>query len=283
MISVSQADCPSGRLTCCKRLALLLVVSCLLLQLPACVLRPTWQKLASEGNLESRWLDTGRFHHLVLWNEQQGAHLRIYIDGDGEPWIRQKRVSIDPTPANPVLLRLMHDATHPAVYLGRPCYFGSATDQECEQRWWTFDRYGRVVVDSMCSAANRIAGELGAGTVSLIGYSGGGAVVVGMSACTEKLASVTTIAGNLDPEAWTGHHGYSTLNDLAPLAKVSTRQEQVDQIHWQCRDDHNIPPSITDAYFVARDGAIRHIVDSCSHSTGWERHWPQIIDIAEVH
>jgi hypothetical protein len=263
--------------------AFLIIAACCLLQLAACVLRPDWQKLAAEGSLESRWVDSGRFRHLVLSNEVRGDHLRIYVDGDGEPWIRETRVAIDPTPANPVLLRLMHDATHPAAYLGRPCYFGTATDQECAQRWWTFDRYGQVVVDSMCNAANRVSRELGAQTVGLVGYSGGGAIVVGMSACTEKLVAVSTIAGNLDPQAWAEHHGYSALNDLVPLEPAATRQNHVDEAHWQCRDDRNIPPPITDGYFAVRESAIRHIIDSCSHSTGWERHWPQIIDMAEMH
>lgn len=253
----------------------LLVAAACLFQLSACVLRPDWQVLAGEGSLESRWLETGRFRHLVLWNRHRGDHLRIYVEGDGSPWIRKTRVSVDPTPANPVLLRLMHDATHPAVYLGRPCYFGSASDRVCDERWWTFDRYGCVVVDSMCDAANLLSRELGASTVGLIGYSGGGAIVVGMSACTENLVSVTTIAGNLDPQAWTEHHGYTALRDLSPLAD---RPAQIAEIHWQCRDDLNIPPSVTDEYFATRNHAIRHIVGSCSHATGWDSHWPQITD-----
>jgi len=259
--------------------AFLLIAAFCMIELSACALRPDWQKLAIAGNLESRWLDTGRFRHLVLSNEKRGNHLRIYVEGDGGPWIRENRVSVDPTPSNPVLLRLMHVATHPAAYLGRPCYFGSATSRECDPRWWTFDRYGRVVVDSMCLAANRLTRQLGAQTVQLIGYSGGGAIVTGMSACTDHLDSFSTIAGNLDPKAWAGHHGYSPLNDLSPLRSPEFRQSEVKEAHWQCRDDLNIPPSITDDYFSAREHAIRHIVDSCTHSSGWQRHWSHIIDL----
>lgn len=244
-----------------------------------CVLRPAWQKLSIEGNLESRWLDTGRFRHVVLSNEVRGDHLRIYVEGDGGPWIRETRVSVDPTPSNPVLLRLMHDATHPAVYLGRPCYFGTATDRECDPRWWTFDRYGQVVVASMCQAANEAARQMGAQAVELIGYSGGAAIVVGMSTCTDRLVSVTTIAGNLDPKAWAEHHGYTPLHDLSPLRLAAMRQSDVNETHWQCRDDLNIPPSITDGYFAARTSATRHIVDNCSHATGWQLYWPQIVDV----
>ena len=200
------------------------------------------------------------------------------MDGDGAPWIYKRRVAVDPTPANPVLLRLMHAATHPAVYLGRPCYFGTATHQECEQRWWTFDRYSRVVVDSMCLAANRVSRELGATTVQLIGYSGGGAIVAGMSACTEHLVSFSTIAGNLDPKAWAEYHGYAPLNDLSPLTPAALRDGELVEAHWQCRDDLNVPPSLTDGYFAARESAARYVVDSCTHATGWQQYWPHIIE-----
>jgi len=265
-----------------QRFPFMLVAVCCLLQMSACVLRPAWQKLAIEGDLESRRIDGGRFRHLVLWNGEQGSHLRIYVEGDGRPWIYKRRVAVDPTPANPVLLRLMHDATHPAIYLGRPCYFGSATDQACDQRWWTFDRYSRVVVDSMCTAANQLSRQLGAETVQLIGYSGGGAIVIGMSACTDHLVALSTIAGNLDPQAWADYHGYSPLDDLSPLMPAAIRHGEVSEVHWQCHDDLNVPPSITDDYFAARERAVRHIVKSCSHATGWQRHWSQIIDLAEV-
>jgi hypothetical protein len=263
--------------------AFLLVAAVCLLNLAACVLRPAWQKLAIEGDFEARWVDAGRFRHLVLWNEEAGSHLLILVEGDGGPWVRETRVAVDPTPTNPVLLSLMVDAARPAVYLGRPCYFGTATAGACEQRWWTFDRYSQVVVDSMCEAANRVSRQLGVQTVQLIGYSGGGAIVVGMRACTDKLVAVSTIAGNLDPQAWAAHHGYSPFNDLSPLDAGLSRHDEIGEAHWQCRDDLNIPPSITDDYFAAREGAIRHIVDSCSHATGWQQYWSKIIDVNEVH
>ncbi len=261
---------------------LLVVAIALQLMVSGCVLRPAWQKLAIEGNLESRWLDARRFRHLVLWNKEHGTHLRIYVEGDGRPWIRETRVSVDPTPSNPVLLRLMQDATHPAVYLGRPCHFGSATDKGCDERWWTFDRYSRVVVDSMCAAANQVSRQIGAETVQLIGYSGGGAIVVRMNECTDRVVSISTIAGNLDPGAWAEHHGYSPLTNPAPLGPAASRHSDVAETHWQCRDDHIVPPAITDSYFATRPGAVRYVVDSCSHSVGWQQYWSRIIDMPQV-
>jgi len=47
----------------------------------------------------------------------------VYIEGDGMPWIRRHIVATDPTPSKPLMLRLMAQDPHPAIYLGRPCYY----------------------------------------------------------------------------------------------------------------------------------------------------------------
>jgi len=251
----------------------LAVFGALLLFISACVLQPEWQRLASDGDLETRWLDSGAFDHLWFANHVSGSHLRIYVGGDGTPWIRENRVSVDPTPVNPVLLRLMHEAEHPAVYLGRPCYFGTATNKGCDAKLWTFERYGQTVVDSMCRVANEISASLNAETVQLVGYSGGGAIVIGMSECTERLVALTTIAGNLDPVAWTTIHDFSPLTESHYFVPDS-----LSQVHWQCRNDTNVPPSITDDYFKAYPDAERRILEECTHSSGWERGWPELVE-----
>jgi hypothetical protein len=254
-----------------------LFITLLSLVLAGCVLRPEWQKLAADQELQTRRLDTGRFQHLVLEKNVPGDHLLIYVEGDGAPWIHDTRVAVDPTPANPVLLRLMGESVGAAVYLGRPCYFGLSTSKGCEPRLWTFDRYGREIVESMCLAANEIARQHGAQSVQLIGYSGGGTIVVGMRSCVDRLVAVTTIAANLDPRAWTEFHEYSPLNDLNPLDSAEALPGLMLEIHWQCQDDHIIPPQITDAYFAAAENAQRRIVQSCSHASGWKQYWSAIV------
>lgn len=261
-----------------KRFATGLLVAISLVAATSCALRPAWQTLANEGGLEPQWLQGTRFRHLVLANGIRGNKLHIYIEGDGSPWIYETRVTVDPTPTNPVLLRLMLGAAHPAVYLGRPCYFGAASDTGCEPALWTYDRYGRQVVDSMCEATNKLVRRYAAESVELIGYSGGGAIAVGMTDCTERLGSLVTIAGNLDPDAWTRYHDYSPLGDTSPLAKANNTSYSALEAHWQCRNDANIPPSITDAYFARRPDAIRHIVDDCAHAKGWEAYRSRIFD-----
>jgi pimeloyl-ACP methyl ester carboxylesterase len=257
---------------------LFVCLAAFVLGLPGCVLRPQWQQLALDADLKVDWIRSHRFRHLLLTNDVDGGHLRIYVEGDGVPWKRQTRISVDPTPSNPLLLRLMHNATHPAAYLGRPCYFGAATDPGCGPRWWTSDRYSAPVIASMCEAANTVIRKAGAETVQLIGYSGGGAIVVGMRRCTDKLVAVSTLAANLDPVRWTTHHGYAPVHSEAPPDLFHGDRDGIREVHWQCRDDRNIPPNITDGYFERNPWARRELIDDCSHVSSWERYWSQILE-----
>jgi hypothetical protein len=95
-----------------------------------------------------------------------------------------------------------------------------------------------------------------------------------MSGCTDKLVRVTTIAGNLDPEAWTRHHGYTPLRD----AELPGGLPPVPERHWQCAGDDVVPPPVTDAYFRERPGAMRQIVSECTHSTGWEKYLDRMME-----
>ena len=241
------------------------------------MLRPAWQELAIEQNLEIQHLDTTRFRHVVLVRDEPGKHLHIYVEGDGTPWIRNRRVAVDPTPTNPVLLELMQYAPGTAVYLGRPCYFGLSTSKGCEPRLWTADRYGTEIVESMCLAANTLAQQYDAESVELIGYSGGGAIVAGMRTCTNRLIRITTIAANLDPAAWADYHGFLALDDIEPVESAIMHSGQATETHWQCKTDEKIPPSVTDRYFLAQEKATRQIVDSCTHASGWRQYLSQII------
>lgn len=256
----------------------LIATAPLVLLLSACVVTPTWKKLAATGDLESFLMETDWFQHVVLANDAPGPHLRIYVEGDGSPWIRGSRVAVDPTPLVPVMLELMHDAPHSAAYLGRPCYFGLATSRNCESRWWTVDRYADTVVDSMCAAANALSAARDAETVQLVGYSGGGTIVTRMAGCTDRVVSVVTIAANLDPEHWASHHGYSPLR----AQQIPDLPAEVREIHWQCQDDRNVPPSVTDGYFDSRPNAERIVIERCSHSSGWEEVWPRIVDLVSA-
>lgn len=131
----------------------------------------------------------------------------------------------------------------------------------------------------MCEAANALIDELGADTVQLVGYSGGGALVIGMTTCTHRLAAITTIAGNLIPAAWIQYHGYTRLRDLTLVKSATQGPVIVKEMHWQCESDRVIPVAITEDYFATRPNAGRRVLTACSHSTGWDRVGPELVQV----
>jgi hypothetical protein len=129
----------------------------------------------------------------------------------------------------------------------------------------------------MCEAANRLSSRHRALAVELIGYSGGGAIALGMRGCTRHLVSITTIAANLDVNAWSEYHRYTPLVLSRDLTSPDEARPEIRETHWQCRGDRRVPPPITDAYFAAHPEARRVIVDNCSHEHGWERYRSAIL------
>ena len=85
------------------------------------------------------------FEHVVFVANRHGGPqngvLHVYIEGDGRPYLDRWTAAADPTPRNPLMLRLMTIDPEPAVYLGRPCYFGLAIQPPCTPRDWTLDRF----------------------------------------------------------------------------------------------------------------------------------------------
>jgi hypothetical protein len=109
---------------------------------------------------------------------QSGA-LHVYIEGDGRPFLEPTTVAFDPTPRDPLMLRLMALDPAPSVYLGRPCYFGLDHDRGCNPAYWTVRRFAPEVVDSLAAALRSEAARSAARSIELYGHSGGGTLMVG--------------------------------------------------------------------------------------------------------
>ena len=147
-----------------------------------------------------------------------GRVLHIYLDGDGTPWERG-RPAPDPTPREPLVLRLMALDRAPSVYLGRPCYHGLAAAPPCVPALWTDARYSEAVVASLAAAARRLLAMTGHAEIVWLGYSGGGTLAVLLASRMPETAGVVTVAANLDVEGWAELHGQSRLaGSLSPSA-----------------------------------------------------------------
>jgi len=146
---------------------------------------------------------------VVLHGSQRSEPLvlNVYLEGDGTPWRYRTIVMPDPTPRRPLMLELMSADPSWSLYLGRPCYNGTSRDAGCDNRLWTSARYSPQVVDSMASAIRVISERHDVDEIRLFGHSGGGALAVLLTEQLSNVKLIVTIAGNLDIDAWTDHHG----------------------------------------------------------------------------
>lgn len=218
------------------------------------------------------------FQHVVFEQARRPSRaLHVYIDGDGTPW-SGGRPALDPTPRNPLMLRLMALDPHPSVYLGRPCYHGLAQVAPCSSVVWTSERYSEAVVSSMAAA---LRGRLRAGgfeRLAWFGFSGGGAIAVLLAPRFPETTDLVTIAANLDIDAWADLHGYSRLLGSLNPARQAPLPAGIRQRHYVGGRDRVVPKDV-----VVRgpiDPGTVVVITSYDHACCWETLWPAVL--AEV-
>lgn len=220
------------------------------------------------------------FKHVVYASKAQNNvdELHVYLDGDGSPWINHRRVSEDPTPRNPLLLRLMSLDTVPSVYLGRPCYLGLSETPPCEPGLWTNERYSMMVIKTMAVALERVLKPLHIKTVILIGYSGGGTLAMLLAGQVQNLQGIVTIAGNLDIAAWANLHGYSPLIGSENPARQPPLNPALFQLHMAGGKDQNVPVSLIQPTVLHQHSAQLVVIPEFSHTCCWEKIWPSVLN-----
>jgi pimeloyl-ACP methyl ester carboxylesterase len=204
-----------------------------------------------------------------------GGPVHVYIEHDGRPWLNETTVSPDPTPTNPLMLRLMALDPASSLYLGRPCYFGLAATRGCSPLVWTHERYSERVVGSMAAALRRVLPS--DAELVFVGHSGGGTLAILLAERFPGTRAVVTLAGNLDVEAWAEHHGYTPLQGSLNPALRAPLNPKVIQKHYVGGRDYHVPPLIARRFAEARAGVqvIEH--PNFDHRCCWEASWPEIL------
>ncbi|MFB9127673.1 alpha/beta fold hydrolase [Paraburkholderia dipogonis] len=243
--------------------------------------------LAARGGLQRQIVDTHRFALTTFSRvSRPDKPLRIYIEGDGLAWLSRTEPSRNPTPRHAEGLALAaEDAAPNVVYLARPCQFTPmAGDPSCAIPYWTGKRFAPEVVESMNEAVSHFAAMARGQAVELVGYSGGGAIAVLIAAQRRDVASIRTVAGNLDDEYVNQLHGVSPMPQSQNAIDFARDVASIPQVHFSGAEDTIVPPSVAKR-FVAATGATcaqALTVPVGSHEDGWTERWPALLDIAPV-
>ncbi|MBL8639067.1 MAG: alpha/beta hydrolase [Alphaproteobacteria bacterium] len=224
------------------------------------------------------------------------APATVYIEGDGVPYIDEKHVSDDPTPADPVALRLAaQDGDSNVIWLARPCqYFkewrgysagdktgGQANDKAgkkaCPKAYWTDRKFAPEVIESYNMALDNIKAYYGIPVFNLVGYDGGAVIAMALAAQRQDIKSLRTVAGNLAPDVTAQIHNYqfNGQNSVNPR-DYADRLETMPQRHFIGRLDRVTPPVVYNSYAQnVQDGKCLNatLVDNADHQLGWVEQW----------
>lgn len=222
------------------------------------------------------------FRHAIFEREPTvaGATLHVYLEGDGTPWDGPGRSAADPTPRAPLALALMAGDPQPALLVGRPCYHLERPDPACRPHWWTDGRYAPEVVASLAVVISAEIAARGASRVTLIGFSGGGALAMLLAPELPAVSRVITLAANLDTAAWTAHHAYPPLTASLDPAARPPLPARIAQTHYLGERDTNVPPSLLAALRARTVEADWEILPGFDHRCCWVARWPALLDAA---
>jgi len=270
----------------------ILPVCLALLALAACAgvedRRDSARQLAHSAGLHAQVLPGGIFRLQTFYRlqpssgEAAGTSLRVYIEGDGFAWINRNRISPDPTPRNPVALKLAAADLSPLVlYIARPCQFvGIGPNPHCTQQYWTSHRFASEVIESTSLVIDQVKKIAGATAIELVGFSGGGAVAVLVASRRSDVAGIRTVAGNLDHVILNQQKKVSPLTGSLNAADVAAQVSAIPQIHYVGAGDDIIGAYVAESYIRRADSrnciTIKKI-SSVSHTGGWDDIWPNLI------
>ncbi|WP_411881489.1 alpha/beta fold hydrolase [Polaromonas sp. YR568] len=191
--------------------------------------------LAAPSGWQAGALAAGDFRLLALHPApQQTPELAVFIEGDGLAWLDPRTPSADPTPVDPVALRLALAERHrPSVYLARPCQFDAPlTPGNCRAAHWTQARFSPEIIAAMDQGLSQLKAMFGAQRLVLVGYSGGGTVAALLAARRKDVSLLITVAAVLDHQAWTRAQGISPLRGSLNPADEWSALRGLRQIHF---------------------------------------------------
>jgi len=215
--------------------------------------------------------------------DNPGQDLTIYLEGDGVAWVSRTEPSRNPTPDDPIALRLATlDSSPNIVWIARPCqYITKKENPTCDPYYWTLGRLAPEVVKAVDTAITVAKHSAKASKIHLVGYSGGGGLSMLIAAERNDIASIRTVAGNIDHAAFTSLHRVTPLRHSLDPASVAWRIRKIPQWHFFGDRDKIVPKSIGDSY-LSKGGEshcakIRALAE-VTHNKGWDQVWRNLLE-----
>ena len=212
----------------------------------------------------------------------EGRLMVVYIEGDGRAWINPWQPSSDPTPTDPIALRLAAvDPARPLIYLARPCQYVFVPS--CHSRFWTSERLSAAVVAAFQQIIDDARQRTKSDRVALVGYSGGGALATLIAEQRADVAWLITVVANLDLAAWVRLSDIERMSGSLDPAMRAAAVKRLPQVHFTGANDRVVPPTVVYSFFarLSPGSAARIIVlPGFDHECCWAAAWPRLLELS---
>ncbi|MHA1558271.1 MAG: alpha/beta hydrolase [Alphaproteobacteria bacterium] len=205
-----------------------------------------------------------------ILNKSKRVH--VYVEGDGLAWLAADQISPDPTPKDPMGLRLAlaDKSNNSIVYLARPCQISQ--NQYCHHSVWTSKRFTQDRINQYHEILDSLKNNHSIKEFYIIGYSGGAAIALLLAAQRDDIKRIITFAGLLDVDKWISCHNYisldpATLNPAHYIDKLS----KISQYHFVGTRDSEIPFSVSKAFQNEKNNFFK--IENYSHNSSWDKIW----------
>jgi hypothetical protein len=273
-----------------KKLLLILIFS---LSLIGCQNDPN--KIANKANLYKQLHTTKHFiitsYARTIKHIDPSKPLYIYIEGDGQAWISKYKLSSNPTPRDPLTLKLASLDQRPnVIYIARPCQFTThKLDHNCSSQYWSTARYSEPVVNSINEVVTNFKNFINnqKQDIHLIGYSGGATIAGIIASIRSDVKSLTTIAGNLDHDAVSEFHKTTKLHQSLNLINFAKNLSHIPQVHYIGENDQIIPIDVIKNFVTKVNSFNKYnntqpkianyiILKNIDHYHGWLAIWEKL-------
>jgi len=240
------------------------------------------KKIATKANMGEQIIKAKLFD-LTTWQrvEDPYATVNVYIEGDGLAWLNKRKASNNPTPVDPIGLKLAAlDRGSNVIYIARPCqYTGWNKDGYCSSVYWTTGRTAPEVIESFQSALDQIKEQYHSYKFNLIGYSGGASVAVLVAAGRNDVKSIRTVAGNTAYEIMSAYHQVSPMSDSIDPISVAYELRDTPQLHFVGGDDKVVPINVFNKWAAVSNNSAcvkNFVIEDAEHNDGWVEQWGRL-------
>lgn len=238
--------------------------------------------IANKAGFNKEYVKVGGFTLMTYQRfNKPSDKISIYIEGDGRAWETKHRLSDDPTPSNPVALKLaVVDPADNVAYIARPGQYAASGFPDCDAKYWSDWRFAPEVVESMDRAIDILKEKAGVKYLKLVGFSGGGAIAVLVAARRSDVIALRTVAGNLNTNVFCAYHHVSPLDGSMNPLDVALKVARIPQRHFVGSIDKIVPFAIVES-FVKMEGDKNDeritVVGGIAHNDGWDKRWHDLL------